>query len=1330
MAGDKIKYNDIIELDQLIQKTNEAKVALQGYVTVKKELIQTSSKGKEYEDIEKTTKAVNESTNARLALLKIEQEEEKLKKLKIATEKSISQEKERQSKLNKRELTEREKLNSLYAQESKKLNDLRKAYKDVALAEGEASAEAKKLLAQIAPLDAKLKQIDASAGQFQRNVGNYPKVFGGVVDSLKSFAGALGLVGGVSLIANTFKSAIGTIRDFDQSIQDLSAITGASGADLEKYKEAAIEMGKGVVGGASATVEAFKLIGSAKPELLENADALISVTDAAITLSKAAGMDLPEAATALTDAMNQFGAPAEEAGRFINVLAAGSKFGSAEIPQVTEALLKFGAAAKTSNVSIEESTALIEDLAEKGLKGAEAGTAIRNVLLKIGAPDALPKEAQERLKALGISFEDLTDNTKPLADRLDVLKPLLKDQTALIKVFGTENVVAATNILSTTDRLRELTTQVTGTNTAQEQAEIRSKTLNDAINRLKESFNAIILRFSDGIKASGGLTDALLFLAKNLGTIIKFIGVATSVFLAYRASILATNLAQKVLGQTTLKDITLTNLQTVVKTKAKVAMQALNAAVKANPFGLLFTVVIGVVTALGLFTDATDEAAEAQDRLNAAIQEGTDAGEKRVAVLQSQVDEERKRLEILARQRVANGENTEKVEAETNEQLKEFVKQRLDLLDKEEKAINSFRTKTGGKRSTDVIGLPNLDVETKKIVQNIDNLQKKIDQFNDPKFLKTLRGTDALNKEKTIRGLKELLNEQEAALNANIEARRKAQKGLNAELIELETKLTETVKGEEKKRAEERLAIVRDFAKQLRDSSTRLILEDFPRQQKEIENKYEDLIGAIKEKIKRFPELTKQGNELILSLEREKANEILKLEINTTKKLREELQKQLDERIKASENSRNVEKSQEEKEFEDLIKKQENEFNKRAELLREDFDKKTELNKKFSKLELKELDGNIDLETRAREQALKIRLEQELKLLAKRSEEVKKKQIEALKEELKLYEVGSKEYLAIQEKIRKVEAKKAEDFNQDERILLEMKYQDDVIDLEEEAQKRKDELRKKDLEAEKQALKEKRDAYFEFFERVAALTQQELDKRFDQINQVNQNEISTREQNVERQQELFQQGLDNNLEYEQQKLAESRLKEQEELARQQKIKEAIQLAEAFLAAYQARLNSLKEGEDPSQAIFKALGDIGTVKGISKSLAGLLAGFSEGGYTGDGGKYEAAGIVHKGEFVVDKETTAKLGLKGRHMKDYKNLVFSCTLVSRDITTIDLSKKDQVYNAQMIMALKNIENRIANMPTQQVDVDGLRGMIIETIHKGKSKVVNNYKVKPRI
>jgi TP901 family phage tail tape measure protein len=378
------------------------------------------------------------------------------------------------------------------------------------------------------------------AGNAANNAKGKVNQLGGSFDSLGSIAKKAGAafagLFAAEKLTQVLQDAFQTVKQFDQSVQDLSAITGASGADLDKYKAAAIEMGKGVVGGASATVEAFKLIGSAKPELLANADALISVTDAAITLSKAAGMDLPSAATALTDAMNQFGAPAEDAGKFINVLAAGSKFGAAEIPQITDALLSFGAAAKTSNVSIEESTALIETLAEKGLKGAEAGTAIRNVLLKIGAPDALPKDAQQALEGLGISFDDLTDKNKPLSERFEALKPLLNDNAALVKVFGTENVIAATNILQNTDRLRELTGQVTGTNTAYEQAEIRSKTLNEALNRLKESYNAIILGFANSGDASGKFAAVVDLVSNNMDELIDmFMRINKPIFDIYQS---------------------------------------------------------------------------------------------------------------------------------------------------------------------------------------------------------------------------------------------------------------------------------------------------------------------------------------------------------------------------------------------------------------------------------------------------------------------------------------------------------------------------------------------------------------------------------------------------------------------------------------------------------------------------------------------------------------------------------------------------------------------------------------------------------------------------
>lgn len=383
-----------------------------------------------------------------------------------------------------------DKLNAKRTEAKNKLRDL--------IATENASTEAiKKAQSEFDKLDKKVQKADDAVRDFTKNVGNYPKL-NAFAGGLKNLVGAFGLVGGVAAIASVVKGSITIVREFEQSIADLRAITGASGEDLDFLKRNAIEMGKGVKGGAKAVVESYKLIASAKPELLENVKALNQVTKAVITLSQASGMELPEAATALTDAMNQFGAPAEEAAFFIDALANGAKYGSAEIPQITEALLKFGAVAKSSNISIGESTALIELLAEKGLKGAEAGTALRNVLLKLSAPDALPRDAQKIIQGLGIDFEFLKDKTVTVQQKFEALKPLLQDDAYLVKVFGQENVVAAKNVIGHTDRLGELTSKMDEFGTAQEQAALRTQTLEGDITKLGSAWDSFILSLDKG----------------------------------------------------------------------------------------------------------------------------------------------------------------------------------------------------------------------------------------------------------------------------------------------------------------------------------------------------------------------------------------------------------------------------------------------------------------------------------------------------------------------------------------------------------------------------------------------------------------------------------------------------------------------------------------------------------------------------------------------------------------------------------------------------------------------------------------------------------------
>ena len=294
--------------------------------------------------------------------------------------------------------------------------------------------------------------------------------------------------------------SIGSLRiEFEGKVRNLSAITGATGGDLEYLKQRAIELSTTSTKSASDFIEAMKLIGSAKPELLQDAAALAEVTKQADRLAKASGLDLPDAATRLTDAMNQYGADASQAAKYVDVLAAAAKYGAAEVPGITEALLEFGPVAKQSNISITESAAAIELLAEKGVKGAEAGTKLRNVFLAMSAVDSLPANALEQLKKYGVNTELLQDKTKSLAERLTELSKVSGDANAMMQIFDKQNIVAGQILLSNIPRYAQLAEQVKEVGVASTQAAENTATLSSAWARFTNTLTSFIL----GIDNSG-----------------------------------------------------------------------------------------------------------------------------------------------------------------------------------------------------------------------------------------------------------------------------------------------------------------------------------------------------------------------------------------------------------------------------------------------------------------------------------------------------------------------------------------------------------------------------------------------------------------------------------------------------------------------------------------------------------------------------------------------------------------------------------------------------------------------------------------------------------
>jgi TP901 family phage tail tape measure protein len=346
-----------------------------------------------------------------------------------------------------------------------------------------------------------IRGIGASYGQAQTGIK-------GLMMQFAPMAGGLAIAGAaIGGITSAVSSWYQNNKALEKSLSSLQSLTGASTEDMKFYKAEAIAMGKTSTMSASQTVEAFKLIGSARPDLLKNKEALAEVTKETVVLAEAAEMDLGSAANSMAGAMNQFNLGASESGRIINALAAGSKEGAAEISDVTLSVEKFGAVASANNVTFEESVALTELMAEKNIKGAEAGTQLRNVLLNVATASALPDEAQKAMAKYGVNIEMVMNKAIPLKDRLQELAKVQKDQTALVKIFGKENVVAGQTILGNISKFDSLTKAVTGTNVAYEQQRINNDNLDGDLKKMNSAWEGFTLSIGGAGESMRGLVQ-------------------------------------------------------------------------------------------------------------------------------------------------------------------------------------------------------------------------------------------------------------------------------------------------------------------------------------------------------------------------------------------------------------------------------------------------------------------------------------------------------------------------------------------------------------------------------------------------------------------------------------------------------------------------------------------------------------------------------------------------------------------------------------------------------------------------------------------------------
>lgn len=349
---------------------------------------------------------------------------------------------------------------------------------------------------------------------------------------------AIAVLTGITLAFSKFRQE----RDaLEESAADLKALTGLDDNSIawlkgqaQKLSTTVTEEGIRIRQSSTEILEAYKLVGSAKPELLGNKEALAEVTKQTLILASASGMRLVDAVDATTLALNQYGDGADQAARYTNALAAGSKYGSAAVESQTKAIKTSGVAAASAKIPIEQLIATIETLGEKGIKDEIAGTGLKKFFLTLqtGADSTNP-----RVVGLTQALENLAKQQMTAAD---------------IKAkFGEEGYNVASVLINEAEKVEYYTKAVTGTTVAIEQAVTKSETAaakrDQAKNKLTELGIELIEQLNPAILSAMNLTTSwtkklvnlISWISKNSSEISICAGALGIYTVAVNASVIA-----------------------------------------------------------------------------------------------------------------------------------------------------------------------------------------------------------------------------------------------------------------------------------------------------------------------------------------------------------------------------------------------------------------------------------------------------------------------------------------------------------------------------------------------------------------------------------------------------------------------------------------------------------------------------------------------------------------------------------------------------------------------------------------------------------------------
>lgn len=359
-----------------------------------------------------------------------------------------------------------------------------------------------------------LSSTNGAVAKSQKGILGMGKAWVSANTGLGTFtAGLTPMTAAISLgskaIGAAGKFAIDASKDyaaFEGTLKQVQIVAGGTQADMDMLGDKAIEIGgktsKGAQEVAEAMVEFAKLGFTAE----ETAAAMEGIVYAA----EASGSAVDTTAQIVAAGLNTWNLAASDSEHIADVLAKTANETAADMTDLGYTFQYAGASASLGGASIEQLAAYTGLMADQGIKGSKAGTALRTAFTNLTSPT---DDAAAALEALSINLKDAEGNARPIPDVIGDLQDAVKgmsDSEILdlsTKLFGKTGAAGMSAVLKATrDETNDLTQAlVNSTGTAAKQAAEMRKTMAGQLDQLGDSWDTIKLKIGKGIQGTIGL---------------------------------------------------------------------------------------------------------------------------------------------------------------------------------------------------------------------------------------------------------------------------------------------------------------------------------------------------------------------------------------------------------------------------------------------------------------------------------------------------------------------------------------------------------------------------------------------------------------------------------------------------------------------------------------------------------------------------------------------------------------------------------------------------------------------------------------------------------